>query len=82
MWIARWVPWPTQGVGFSPRTGEMCSGEVPLVLDVEGRTGTVYLSRSMWAQIGAGAGWCSQAEADRIWCEETGAEPVDTGSEE
>ena len=71
--LARWIPDPVQGVGFGGLHGDdaMNSGEVGLMLDVEGRTGVTYLSKSMWAQIGATAGWCTQEEADAIWDEET-----------
>ncbi len=60
-WLARWIPDPVSGVGFSG--GGMDSGELALELNVEGRTGTVYLSREMWLALGAQAGWEPQAPA-------------------
>lgn len=53
--FARWFPDPVQGVGFS--AGELSSGELELKLDVEGRLGSVYLSRDMWLALGERAGW-------------------------
>ena len=56
--IGRYLPDPVSGVGFGPKQGElMSSGELGLLLDVEGRTGTVYLSKEMRLQLGSLAGW-------------------------
>jgi len=71
--LARWWPWPVEGVGFAPKR-EMSSGEIRLDLCVEGRTGTVWLSREMWLGIGAMAGWVSEEEADAAWDEATRTE--------
>lgn len=46
------------GVGFSA-SGEMSSGELALELNVEGKTGTCYLSREMWNELGVRAGWAT-----------------------
>ena len=71
--LARWVPYPVQGVGFSsPQDDPMDSGELPMLLDVEGRTGTVYLSHSMWAALGFKAGWLTKEEELAIWEREYG----------
>lgn len=57
-YLARWWPDPCCGVGFSvKRPAELSCGELPLELDVEGRTGSVYLSESMWRELGVTAGW-------------------------
>lgn len=64
--LARWWPDPVEGFGLSPHA-EMSSGELRLDLNVEGREGTVFLSKEMWLCIGALAGWCSQKEADDAW---------------
>lgn len=65
--IARWIPYPVEGVGFhipqltspghTPESEQEPSGELPMVLTVEGRVGTVYLSESIWRAIGETAGW-------------------------
>lgn len=52
---------PDQGVGFSA-SGEMSSGELPLLLNIEGREGTVYLSREMWEALGEKADWLADTQ--------------------
>ena len=71
--LGRWLPDPVQGVSLSPDEPMSC-GELPILLDVEGRTGTVYLSRPMWLAVGAKAGWVTEAEALAAWEEEVGSE--------
>ena len=70
--LARWIPYGVQGVGFSAGEGEMCSGELALELDIEGRKGTVYLSHLMWLAVGHRAGWVTEEELDKAWDEEVG----------
>jgi hypothetical protein len=41
--------------------------ELPLLLDVEGRTGTLYLSKEMWMSYGAEMGWVTHDEAVAAW---------------
>lgn len=59
---------PNQGVSFSP--GIIDSGEIELCLNVEGKCGSVFLSRYIWEDLGKRAGWpqgCSDdAEAARL----------------
>lgn len=60
--IARYVPDPVQGVGFSaPQDEPLDAGEVHMILDVEGRTGSVYLSEDMWRALGEKGGWIERA---------------------
>lgn len=70
-WLARWWPDGVQGVGMSVSEADRDeSGELPVLLDVEGRTGVVYLSRVMWLAFGAEAGWVSHDEVVAAWREE------------
>jgi len=66
-YVANWVPDSSEGSGF--RFVGMNSGELELEMNVEGRTGSVFLSREMWYQMGAEAGWIEQEEADATWNE-------------
>ena len=69
--LARWWPHPDQGCGMGWSGEDLSSGELPIKLGIDGRTGTFFLSRAMWASMGAKAGWMSQEEADEIWEEDT-----------
>ncbi len=68
--LARWWPCDFEGCGFRV-PGNMSSGEIELVLNVEGREGSVWLSKPMWYHIGARAGWATEKEALDVWNEET-----------
>jgi len=52
--LARRIPYGSS-CGF--RFGSMDSGEIELILNVEGREGSVYLSEEMWQAIGEKAGF-------------------------
>ena len=61
--IANWIPFPVEGVGFHiPRPQHKDCGEVEMVLTVQGREGTVYLSQGMWEAIGESCGWLEKSD--------------------
>jgi len=55
--VGRYIPDPVSGVGFTVMPDASVGTGLEIVLDVEGRTGAAFLSKSMWLYLGSLAGW-------------------------